>query len=56
MIGRRLLQRFNTVSKPSKYGLGKSFSEHTYLQPPGSGSIKDVTLIPGIFIGPEITG
>jgi F420-0:gamma-glutamyl ligase-like protein len=30
-------------------------SNHTYIQEPGSGAGKDVTLIPGSYIGPEIT-
>ena len=36
--------------------LARNFAgNHTYIQEPGSGTGKDVTLIPGSFIGPEIT-
>ena len=37
--------------------IARSFAGNaTYIQIPGSGSGKDVTLIPGSYIGPEIVG
>jgi len=48
------------ASKTSAKFLNRSYTTgknqcHTYLQTPGQGVNRNVTLIPGQFIGPEVT-
>lgn len=40
----------DTLSK----NLRRNYHNMSYIQPPGSGHRKEVTLIPGKFIGPEV--
>jgi hypothetical protein len=50
-----MLQRKLAQSATTK--IARSFAGNaTYIQAPGSGAGKDVTLIQGTYIGPEIVG
>ena len=50
MLGTQLGSKIQLASK-----IRRSYYNMSYIQPPGAAKHKNVTLIPGKYIGPEVT-
>jgi hypothetical protein len=54
MLSRTLLKNPTLLAKNART-FGATVNPHSYLQKPGTTKNSTVTLLPGYFIGPEVT-